>query len=263
MILDELAQTAAKRVAEDKKNISLDEMKQKAYALPKGDFRFEKVLSHRSGRVICEVKKASPSKGIISQDFPYLDIAAEYEKIGADCISCLTEPSRFLGSDKIFTDIRHRVNIPMLRKDFTVDEYQIYQSKVMGADAVLLICSILNSEQLKEYIGICDTLGISALVEAHNQDEIKTAVKAGARIIGVNNRNLKDFSIDLENAVSLRRMIPRNLIFIAESGIASPEDAAKMLNYGANAVLVGEAFMKSDDKSGFLKRIRELTYDDD
>lgn len=257
MILDDLANYARERVKKDMETVSLDEIKELAVSLPKGDFRFEKTLRNRKGAAICEVKKASPSKGIISDDFPYLQIAKEYERVGADCISCLTEPKWFLGSDKIFKEIRDAVNIPMIRKDFTVDEYQIYQAKTMGADAVLLICSILGEDRLKEYLEICDTLGITALVETHDKSEIETAVRIGARVIGVNNRNLKDFSVDLNNAFSLREFIPDNVVYVAESGITVPEDGTRLLMHGADAVLIGEALMRTNDKDGFLRKMRE------
>ena len=257
MILDDLANYARERVKKDMETVSLDEIKELAVSLPKGDFRFEKTLRNRKGAAICEVKKASPSKGIISDDFPYLQIAKEYERVGADCISCLTEPKWFLGSDKIFKEIRDAVNIPMIRKDFTVDEYQIYQAKTMGADAVLLICSILGEDRLKEYLEICDTLGITALVETHDKSEIETAVRIGARVIGVNNRNLKDFSVDLNNAFSLREFIPDNVVYVAESGITVPEDGTRLLMHGADAVLIGEALMRTNDKGGFLRKMRE------
>lgn len=257
MILDELAEYSATRVRSDKLLIPLSEIKNKALLLPKGDFRFEKALKRKGGAVICEVKKASPSKGIISENFPYLEIAKEYENAHADCISCLTEPKWFLGSDEIFMQIRESVSIPMIRKDFTVDEYQIYQAKVMGADAVLLICSILSESQLKEYLEICNTLGITALVETHDEKEIKTALKIGARVVGVNNRDLKDFTVNFNNALSLRDLIPENVTYVAESGVRTPQDAKTLLRNGADAVLVGEAFMRSDNKSDFLRQIRE------
>lgn len=257
MILDELADYAKERVKADKEKISLEEIKTKALAMPKGTFRFEKALKNPNGSAICEVKKASPSKGIISKDFPYLEIAKEYERVGADCISCLTEPKWFLGSDEIFKEIRNAVSIPMIRKDFTVDEYQIYQAKLMGADAVLLICAILSEEQLREYLSICDELGITALVETHDREEIETAVRIGARVIGVNNRNLKDFTVNFDNALTLREFIPKNAIYVAESGVASPEDGAQLLKSGADAVLIGEALMRSQSKGEFLKKMRE------
>lgn len=257
MILYDLANYAKERVKKDKEKISADEIKELALSLPKGNFRFEKALMTQKGAAICEVKKASPSKGIISEDFPYLAIAKEYEKVGADCISCLTEPKWFLGSDEIFKEIRNAVSIPMIRKDFTVDEYQIYQSKVMGADAVLLICAILSEEQLRKYLSICDELGITALVETHDRSEIETSVRIGARVIGVNNRNLKDFTVNFDNALTLREFIPKNAMYVAESGVMTPDDGRQLLKNGANAVLIGEALMRTDNKGGFLRKMRE------
>ena len=232
-------------------------MRRQALAMEKGNFRFEEALKRPGGAVICEVKKASPSKGLISEDFPYIDIAREYEASGADCISCLTEPKWFLGSDDIFRSIRQTVSIPMLRKDFTVDEYQRYQAKTMGADAVLLICAILEEKQLCEYLELCDTLGLTALTETHNDVEIAAAVKAGARVIGVNNRDLKNFTVNTDHALSLRRFIPDDKLFVAESGISTPQQGANLLNSGANAVLIGEALMKSSSKKTFLSELRE------
>lgn len=208
---------------------------------------------------ICEVKKASPSKGVISEDFPYLDIAREYEQAGADCISCLTEPKWFQGSNQIFTDIRDQVSTPMIRKDFTVDEYQIYQAKRMGADAVLLICAILDTPTIARYLGICEELGMSALVEAHDEKEIQSAVDAGAKIIGVNNRNLKDFSVDFSNAARLRDLIPADCLYVAESGVKTPEDVAALRKIGADAVLMGEVLMRAADKSALLATMREVS----
>ena len=183
-ILDEIAEHAKQRVAELKKNKSLEEIKEEAFNLPKGDFEFEKALRKDDIAFICECKKASPSKGIIAEDFPYLEIAKEYEVAGADCISVLTEPKWFLGKDEYLKDIANTVDVPCLRKDFTVDEYMIYEAKILGAKAVLLICSILTKEQIREYIEICDKLGISAIVESHDETEVKMAIAANARIIG-------------------------------------------------------------------------------
>ena len=255
-ILDELAGYAKKRVAEEKTKISLDEIKQSAFSMPKGDFSFEKALKKEDIAFICECKKASPSKGIIAENFPYLEIAKEYERAGADCISVLTEPSRFLGSDKYLQEIANAVNIPCLRKDFTVDEYMIYQAKLLGASAVLLICSILDKCQIKEYIDICDTLGLSALVEVHDEKEIETALQSGARIIGVNNRNLKDFSVDTDNSRKLRELVPNDVIFVSESGVKTPEDVQKLRNIGANAVLVGETLMRAENKREMLFKLK-------
>lgn len=259
MILDELADYARVRVAADKEKISLEALQQLCAdgAVPaRPQFCFEQALRGDGLSFICEVKKASPSKGIIAEDFPYLDIASEYEQAGADCISCLTEPKWFLGSDKIFTDIRGRVNTPMIRKDFTVDEYQIYQAKLMGADAVLLICAILDTRTIARYLEICDRLGLSALVETHDEAEIRSAVDAGARLIGVNNRNLKDFSVDFSNAARLRGLIPADCLYVAESGVKNTADVAALRNIGADAVLMGEVLMRAPDKAALLAQMR-------
>ena len=255
-ILDELAQSAYKRIAEAQKKLSVDQIKAEAFSLPKGDFEFEKALKTQDISFICECKKASPSKGLIAERFPYLNIAREYEKAGADCISVLTEPTRFLGSDKYLEEIADLVNIPCLRKDFTVDEYMIYEAKLLGAKAVLLICSILDKKQIADYIKICDRLGISALVEAHDESEIETALNAGARIIGVNNRNLKDFTVDTDNSRRMRELVPQNILFVSESGVKSGEDVALLKEIGADAVLIGETLMRAEDKEKKLKELR-------
>ena len=255
-ILDELAEYARKRVEHDKKKISPTEIKRLALSMPKGNFSFEKALRKDDIAFICECKKASPSKGIIAENFPYLDIAQEYEQAGADCISVLTEPSRFLGRDSYLKEITEKVSIPCLRKDFTVDEYMIYQARLLGASAVLLICSILDKLQIKEYINICDMLGLSALVEVHDENEIKTALQSGARIIGVNNRNLKDFSVDTENSRKLRELVPNDVIFVSESGVKTPEDVQKLRDIGANAVLIGETLMRAENKKDMLLKLK-------
>lgn len=257
MILDELAAYAKERVALAKSAVPLEQIRDKACALPKGDFRFEKALRKSQMGFICEVKKASPSKGIISEEFPYVEIAKSYEAAGATCISCLTEPKWFLGSDQIFREIRENVTIPMLRKDFTIDAYQLYEAKVMGADAVLLICALLDTKTLQEYLGICEALGISALVETHDECEIDSAVKAGAKLIGVNNRNLKDFTVDFSNAVNLRQRIPEEALYVAESGVSTKEQVKTLAQIGADAVLMGEALMKAEDRMQFLKELQE------
>ena len=203
-------------------------------------------------------KKASPSKGVIAGDFPYLQIAKAYESAGADCISVLTEPKWFLGSDRYLQEIAAAVHIPCLRKDFTVDAYMLYEAKCLGAAAVLLICSILSEEQIKAYIQICDTLGLSALVEAHDEAEVKTALRCGARIIGVNNRNLKDFSVDTDNSRRLRRLIPKDVVFVSESGVKTPEDVQLLREVGADAVLIGETLMRAADKKQILNELRGI-----
>ena len=255
-ILDELAQTAYKRVAEAKLSLSADKVKAEALALPKGSFEFEKALKKQDISFICECKKASPSKGLIAKEFPDLDIAKEYENAGADCISVLTEPTRFLGSDVYLKEIAAAVSIPCLRKDFTVDEYMIYEARLLGAKAVLLICSILDEKEIAEYIKICDRLGISALVEAHNESEIKMALNAGARIIGVNNRNLKDFTVDTDNSRRMRELVPKDIIFVSESGVKSSDDVALLREIGADAVLIGETLMRAEDKKEMLNELR-------
>ena len=258
-ILDQLADYARERTKRAKKCISLEEMKQQALSLTKGNFAFENALKKKDLSFICECKKASPSKGLIAPDFPYLQIAKEYEAAGGDCISVLTEPKWFLGSDEYLKEIVSAVSIPCLRKDFTVNEYMLYEAKVLGASAVLLICSILTEEQIKEYIGICDELGLSALVEAHDETEVQMALKAGARIIGVNNRNLKDFSVDTDNSRRLRELIPREILFVSESGVSSAEDVARLREIGADAVLIGETLMRAPDKKKKLASLRGVS----
>lgn len=257
-ILDTIAAHARERVAADKENIRLEELRELALQGSKaGGAAFEAALKKPGMSFICEVKKASPSKGLISPDFPYLDIAREYEKAGADCVSCLTEPKWFLGSDQIFRDIRRTISTPMIRKDFTVDEYQIYQAKVMGADAVLLICALLDTRTIARYLELCGDLGLAALVEAHDEAEIASAVSAGAKIIGVNNRNLKDFSVDFSNAARLRDLIPPEAVYVAESGVTGPADVAALKRIGADAALMGEVLMRAGDKAALLARLRE------
>ena len=255
-ILDKLAEHARERVAEAKKKVSLQELKQQALSVPKGDFAFENALKRPGISFICECKKASPSKGLIAPDFSYLKIAKEYESAGADCISVLTEPKWFLGSNEYLKEIASAVNIPCLRKDFTVDEYMIYEAKALGASAVLLICSILTEKDLREYLYLCDELGLSALVEAYDESEVRAAVKAGARIIGVNNRNLKDFSVDTDNSRRLRSLIPKDVLFVSESGVSTDEDMAKLREIGADAVLIGETLMRATDKKAKLAELR-------
>ncbi|MDO5124173.1 MAG: indole-3-glycerol phosphate synthase TrpC [Eubacteriales bacterium] len=255
-ILDQLAEHARERVAEAKKKIPLEEIKRQALSLPKGSFAFENALKKTDISFICECKKASPSKGLISPEFPYLQIAKDYEAAGADCISVLTEPKWFLGRDEYLKEIASIVSIPCLRKDFTVDEYMIYEAKVLGASAVLLICSILSEEKLREYIELCDELGLSALVEAHDEAEVSVALKTGARIIGVNNRNLKDFSVNTDNSIKLRGLIPENVLFVSESGVSSAEDIEKLREIGADAVLIGETLMRATDKKSKLNDLR-------
>ena len=261
MILDTIAKSTRKRVDERKYAKPLKQVMREALLCAErdrdGGHLFEKALSGPGVSFICEVKKASPSKGLIAPDFPYLDIAKEYEQAGADCVSVLTEPKWFLGSDEIFKEIRAAITLPMIRKDFTVDAYQIYEAKCMGADAVLLICALLPTETIREYLKICDDLGLTALVETHDENEIRSALKAGARVIGVNNRNLKNFTVDFSNAANLREQIPTNVIFVAESGVKEPQDVGVLAEIGADAVLIGEALMRAEDKTERLAEFKQ------
>lgn len=261
-IQDTIAAYARLRVAADQAKCPLERLKAECRGLGKGSHGFYAALRKPGISFICEVKKASPSKGVISESFPYLQIARAYEAAGADAISCLTEPKWFLGSDAIFREIRAEVKTPMLRKDFVVDQYQLYQAKAMGADAVLLICSLLDTKTIESYLGICAELGLDALVEAHDETEIDSAAAAGAKIIGVNNRNLKDFSVDFSNAVRLRSRIPDGTLYVAESGVTGPESLKVLKNIGANAVLVGEALMRADDPSALLGAMRRAVHDE-
>lgn len=260
MILEEIAAKAAERIAAEKERLSLSELKAQVRDMPvhrveAHPFPFEEALARDGMRFICEVKKASPSKGIIAEHFPYEEIAVEYEQAGADAISVLTEPFYFKGSNAYLEAIRKKVQIPLLRKDFTVDEYMLYEAKKIGADAVLLICSILSPMQLSEYRGIAQELGLSALVEAHDEREVEMALRAGAGIVGVNNRNLKDFTVDIDNSVRLRGLVPPEILFVSESGMKSRADIARLEENGTNAVLIGETFMRSKDKAGMLREL--------
>ena len=260
-ILRVLAEHAAARVERAKQQRSLSSVRILAEQMPRRPFRFERAIEARVNEAediafICECKKASPSKGLIAPEFPYLEIAREYESAGADCISVLTEPDFFLGSDEYLRQIADSVFIPCLRKDFTVDPYMIYEAKLLGASAVLLICAILDTAELREYLHIADSLGLSALVEAHGEAEIASALEAGARMIGVNNRNLRDFSVDASHAASLRRYVPAGTLFVVESGMQTAADIANARAAGADAVLVGETLMRAPDKRAKLRELK-------
>lgn len=279
-ILNEIAEYTRIRIKEEKENIPFEEIRSLAETLARADFdisaikselingtdgnlskafEFERALKNASPMAfICECKKASPSKGLIAEHFPYIDIAKEYEAAGATAISVLTEPKWFLGSDRYLEEISESVNIPCLRKDFTIDPYMIYQAKSYGAGAVLLICAILDTKELKEYIEIADSVGLSHIVEAHDEKEIESAMDAGARIIGVNNRNLKDFTVDIGNSGRLRSLVPKETLFVAESGIKTREDVAKLESIGVNAVLIGETLMRADNKRSMLNELKGI-----
>ncbi|MCQ2514615.1 MAG: indole-3-glycerol phosphate synthase TrpC [Ruminococcus sp.] len=254
MILETIAQANRERYEKIQAEVPLDIIKEKALSMEINDeFPFEKAIAKSGISYICEVKKASPSKGIIAEDFPYLQIAREYENAGAAAISVLTEPKWFKGENRFLQEISQIVNIPLLRKDFTVCEYQIYEAKVIGASAVLLICALLDTDTIRSWIKICDSLGLSALVEAHTEEEVKSALDAGARIIGVNNRNLKDFTVDITTCTRLRSLVPDNILFVGESGIKTSEDIDNLRKSGVNGVLIGETLMRSSDKNKMLE----------
>lgn len=293
MILDEIAEKTRERIAEEKRRLPTGEMRRMAEELASKElaskelaskelasskpvskgmasgklasnaeggvcfcFPFEAALRADGLSFICEVKKASPSKGLIAGEFPYLDIAREYEDAGASAISVLTEPYYFQGSDRYLQEIAQAAAIPVLRKDFTVDSYMIDQAKVLGASAVLLICAILDDGELREYMAQAKALGLSALVEAHDAQETERALKAGASIIGVNNRDLRTFQVDVNNSVRLRSLVPDHVVFVSESGIQGPEDTRKLYDNGTDAVLIGETLMRSADKRAALARLR-------
>lgn len=256
MILDEIAEYTRIRVENAKKKVPAEEMKRQALELPKKTFAFEKALNTDKIGFICEVKKASPSKGLISPDFDYIGTAKQYDAAGASAISVLTEPKYFQGDNRYLTEIKENVSIPVLRKDFTVDEYMIYEARVINADCILLICAILSEEELTRYLSIADSLGLSAIVEAHDEDEVNMALRAGARIIGVNNRDLKTFTVDIENSIRLRKLVPDNVIFVAESGIKTRQDIKRLESMGVNAVLIGETLMRSKNISDTINELK-------
>lgn len=271
MILDTIAQATGIRVDRAKERLPLQQLKEMLYEGEKlrsfngrEAFAFEQALRKRINdnqkngmAFICEVKKASPSKGVIAEEFLYLSIAREYEEAGASAISVLTEPDFFLGSDTYLTEISREVTIPVLRKDFTIDEYQIYEAKLIGADAVLLICSLLKEETLREYLNLCKELGLSALVEAHNEAEVQSALRAGAVILGVNNRNLQTFEVDIANSIRLSEIVPDDVIYVAESGIRTNTDIKALRKAGVDAVLIGETLMRSPDKQQQLNALQQ------
>ena len=256
MILEKIAADTKLRVEKAKRKVPYSEICRRAMAMDANTgFPFEKALAEPGIHYICEVKKASPSKGIIAEDFPYVQIAKDYENAGASAISVLTEPKWFKGENAFLEEISKNVSIPLLRKDFTVCEYQIYEAKTIGASAVLLICSLLDTDTIRRWIKLCDSLGLSALVEAHTTDEVYSAIAAGARVIGVNNRNLRDFTVDINNCTKLRKLVPDNIIFVAESGIKTRDDIKVLENAGVNAVLIGETLMRNPDKKAALDEL--------
>lgn len=256
-ILQTIATKTKERIEKQKALHPLEELKQACTKLPiNQDFPFEQALRKEGLSYICECKKASPSKGLIDEDFNYLQIAKEYEKVGARAISVLTEPEFFLGSDQYLQEIAQEVKIPCLRKDFVVDEYMIYQAKLLGAQAILLIVSLLDTQTLKQYLDLATSLGLSCLVEAHDEAEIKQAIEVGAKIIGVNNRNLRNFQVNVENTLNLRQAIPKEILMVAESGIQNRSDIALLEKAQIDAVLIGETLMKASDRQAKMAELR-------
>ena len=256
-MLDEIVLKTKERLEEAKKNKSFNELKEEVASLDINlDFPFEKALASEGLSIIAEVKKASPSKGLIAEEFDYLAIAKEYESAGVSAISVLTEPYFFKGSNDYLKEIACEVDVPILRKDFTIDPYMIYEAKIIGASAVLLIVSILSDDELRYYLEIADLLGLSAIVETHDRKEIKRALDAGARIIGVNNRDLKNFTVNINNSIELCRLVPSDVLFISESGIKTKEDTLKLIENDVDAVLIGETLMKSDDKKSLIQEFK-------
>lgn len=253
-ILEEIAEKTGERIRKEKLLFPLDQLKTLAEKAPQQP-SFLETLKKPGMSYICEVKKASPSKGLIASEFPYLEIAKEYEAAGASAISCLTEPFYFMGSDTYLREITETVDIPVLRKDFTVDKYMIYQAKAFGASAVLLICAVLNDRELLEYRELAEALGMDALVEAHDENEVARALKTGAKIVGVNNRDLKTFKVDMNNSIRLRNLAPDNVVFVSESGIKNAGDIEILERNRVGAVLIGETLMRSPDKKSALEKL--------
>ena len=276
-ILSKIIEATKERIIEAKKSKTIDELlegildnqdklaaeiaenekrEEKVDIIVKEDFCFERALEGDDISFICEIKKASPSKGVIAENFNWLEIARDYEIAGANAIYILTEPVFFQGDNRHLIDVANTVRIPILRKDFIIDGYQIYESKLLGADAILLIASILRPEEIKHFIKIADGLGLSCLVETHTEEEIISSLKAGARVIGVNNRDLKTFNVDINHTVRLRPFVPKDKLFVSESGISSSDHINKLKRIGANGVLIGEALMKKSDKKRALREFR-------
>ncbi|MCL1984768.1 MAG: indole-3-glycerol phosphate synthase TrpC [Methanomassiliicoccaceae archaeon] len=254
-ILSAIVARTKERITEKKRTVPLDDMIKAADAVRIEGYGFERALRNGDIAFICETKKASPSKGVISDDYDAVRIAKEYERAGADAVSVLTEPYYFQGSDDDLRGAASEIRIPLLRKDFIVDEYMIYESRTLGADAVLLICGALEKDVLAKYISIAHGIGLSVLTETHSETEIRTALSAGARIIGVNNRDLRTFDVDLSLSERLGKMVPDDVLFVAESGIRTAEDVERLRNAGVDAVLIGETMMRSSDKRTELQRL--------
>ena len=262
MIMDDIVDRTISRVAAEKDIVSMSEMVSVAEGLSiDSRFVFRDVLKKPGISIICELKKASPSRGTISNEYPYIELAREYERLGASAISVLTEPYYFGGNGQHLSRTASEVKVPLLRKDFIIDEYQIYEAKVLGASAVLLICALLDRGTIVRYLETAHALGLSAIVEAHSEEEVTTAVDSGAEIIGINNRDLRTLSVDIGTSVRLRDFVPRDRVFVSESGISNPEDIRQLREIGVDAILVGEALMSSRNKRGMMEMLRGDTSD--
>ena len=258
-ILEEIAQKTRERMVLCKERKTLRQLKEEAFSMNcDTGFPFEKALRQKGVSFICEVKRASPSKGLIAEEFPYVEIAKTYEEAGASAISVLTEPYYFQGADEYLSEIHQAVQLPLLRKDFIIDEYMIYEAKVMGASAVLFICSLLDGTVLKKYIEIADSLGLSALVEAHDEGQVMQATSAGARVVGVNNRDLRTFTVDIKNSIRLRKLVSEDVLFVSESGIQTAEDIRGLAENHVDAALIGETLMRSGNVKEILANMKEI-----
>ena len=259
MILDDLVTATKKRMAAEKRIYSLEELKQQSQKAPMKNPQLivDKLLEPKL-TFIAEIKKASPSKGVIVQDFPYLEIAQEYQANKIDMISVLTEPDYFQGNLKYLQQITQEVDLPVLRKDFTIDSYMIYQAKIAQASLILLIVAILSDGQLKDYLKLAKELGLAAIVEVHDETELKRALRAKSKIIGINNRNLKDFSVNFNNSLKLKKLIPADIPVIAESGIKTKTDIKLLKKAGINGVLIGETFMKAKNKAEIINDFKSV-----
>ena len=259
-ILERIAARTRESCAIARRVASVGELEERARALAAqettGSFPFEEALRAPGMSFVCECKKASPSKGLIAPDFDPVEIARSYEEAGAAAVSVLTEPFFFEGEEQFLQDVSAAVDIPTLRKDFVVDELMIFEAKLLGASAVLLICAILDDDELARYVALCHELGLSALVEAYEPEEVPRALAAGARVVGVNNRDLRTFEVDFGRSVDLRPLVGPDRLFVSESGVRDADDVARLAAAGVDAVLVGETLMRASDRRAALDELR-------
>lgn len=253
MILDQILLDTKKRVKKLYQRHPLESWKSKADKVPLSNFKFHRTIENNSFSIIAEIKKASPSKGMIDKAFDYKQIAKDYKEAGVNCISVLTEPYHFSGRNEYIQTVKQISELPVLRKDFIIDEIQIYESVLLGADCILLICKALSLKQLTKFLQIAETLQLSALVEAHTLEDVTMALQANAKMIGVNNRDLQTFEVDLQTSLTLRESVPSDVMFVSESGIKTVNDIKRIKTGNINAVLIGETLMRSKDKKMLIK----------